>query len=69
LKDLLDLSQETARKGGFPRIKFIAVTAGPMQENERAYGLPTVWKAKMLSVPGRVPPIRSVSFCRNIYHG
>jgi len=46
LKDLLDLSQETAKKAGFPGIKFIAVTAGPMQQNERAYGLPTVWKPK-----------------------
>ncbi|MEP1087802.1 glycoside hydrolase family 99-like domain-containing protein [Algoriphagus sp.] len=45
LKDLLDLSQETARKEGLPGIKFIAVAAGPMLENERIYGLPTQWKA------------------------
>ncbi|NVJ87692.1 MAG: glycoside hydrolase family 99-like domain-containing protein [Algoriphagus sp.] len=46
LKDLLDLSQKTAKKAGFPGIKFIAVTAGPMLERERAYGLSTKWKAK-----------------------
>ena len=45
LKDLLDLSQSIAKKSGLPGIKFIAVTAGPMLENERVYGLPTLWKA------------------------
>lgn len=45
LKNLLDLSQSIAKKSGLPGIKFIAVTAGPMLENERVYGLPTVWKA------------------------
>jgi len=45
LKDLLDHSQKTAKKAGLPGIKFIAVTAGPMLENERVYGLPTLWKA------------------------
>jgi hypothetical protein len=44
LKDLLDLSQQTAKKAGFPGIKFIAVMAGPMLERERMYGLPTAWK-------------------------
>jgi hypothetical protein len=44
LKNLLDLSQQTAKKAGFPGIKFIAVMAGPMLEQERAYGLPTAWK-------------------------
>ena len=45
LKDLLDLSQKVAKKAGLKGIKFIAVTAGPMLENERLYGLPTQWKA------------------------
>ncbi|WBL44591.1 glycoside hydrolase family 99-like domain-containing protein [Algoriphagus halophytocola] len=45
LKDLLDLSQATAKKAGFPGIKFIAVSSGAMLERERMYGLPTVWKA------------------------
>ncbi|SIN71213.1 glycoside hydrolase family 99-like domain-containing protein [Algoriphagus halophilus] len=51
LKDLLDLSQATAKKAGFSGIKFIAVTAGPMLERERAYGLPTKWVAKNPSKP------------------
>lgn len=51
MKDLLDLSQETAKKSGLPGIKFIAVTAGPMQEHERMYGLPTVWKANNTKRP------------------
>lgn len=46
MKELLDLSQQTAKKAGYPGIKFIAVTAGPMQEHERMYGLPTKWIAK-----------------------
>jgi len=46
LKDLLDRSQAIAKKAKLPGIKFIAVTAGPMLERERAYGLPTQWKAK-----------------------
>lgn len=46
LKDLLDRSQALAKKAKLPGIKFIAVTAGPMLERERAYGLPTQWKAK-----------------------
>ena len=50
-KDLLDLSQATAKKAGLPGIKFIAVTAGPMLERERAYGLPTKWTAKNPSKP------------------
>lgn len=41
----MDLSQSIAKKSGLPGIKFIAVTVGPMLENERVYGLPTVWKA------------------------
>lgn len=45
LKDLLDLSQKIAKKSGLPGIKFIAVTSGPMLENERMYGLPTRWEA------------------------
>jgi hypothetical protein len=51
LKNLLDLSQETAQKAGLPGIKFIAVTAGPMLERERAYGLPTQWKARRSNRP------------------
>ncbi len=51
LKDLLDLSQETAKKSGLPGIKFIAVMAGPMLERERAYGLPTLWKPKNPNKP------------------
>lgn len=51
LKDLLNLSQETAKKSGLPGIKFIAITAGPMLERERAYGLPTLWKPKNASRP------------------
>lgn len=51
MKNLLDLSQETAKKSGLPGIKFIAVTAGPMQENERMYGLPTAWKANNAKRP------------------
>ncbi len=46
LKDLLELSQQTAKKAGLPGIKFIAVMAGPMLERERMYGLPTAWKPK-----------------------
>lgn len=46
LADLLSLSQRVARKSGLPGIKFIAVTAGPMQAHERMYGLPTRWKPK-----------------------
>lgn len=46
LGDLLKLSQQTAQKAGLPGIKFIAVMAGPMQQHERMYGLPTVWKPK-----------------------
>lgn len=45
LKDLLDLSQGMAKKAGLPGIKFIAVTSGPMLEQERMYGLPTKWTA------------------------
>lgn len=45
LKDLLDLSQKTAKKAGFKGIKFVAVTSGPMIENLRPYGLPRTWKA------------------------
>lgn len=51
MKELLDLSQRTAKKAGFPGIKFIAVTAGPMLERERMYGLPTKWVAKNPSRP------------------
>ena len=51
LKNLLDLSQETAKKAGLPGIKFIAVTAGPMLERERMYGLPTSWKPKNPNKP------------------
>lgn len=46
LKDLLALSQKVAKEQGYPGIKFIAVTAGPMMPNEKAYGLPTKWVAK-----------------------
>lgn len=46
LQDLLNLSQETAKKSGLPGIKFIAVMAGPMLDRERMYGLPTQWKPK-----------------------
>ncbi len=45
MEELLALSQRVAKQAGFPGIKFIAVTAGPMQEYERKYGLPTQWKA------------------------
>lgn len=51
LKDLLQLSQQTAQKAGLPGIKFIAVMAGPMLEKERMYGLPTVWKPKNAKAP------------------
>ncbi|MDN3203470.1 glycoside hydrolase family 99-like domain-containing protein [Algoriphagus sediminis] len=45
LNDLLSLSQKVAKEQGYPGIKFIAVTAGPMMPNEKAYGLPTKWVA------------------------
>ncbi|MDF2159354.1 glycoside hydrolase family 99-like domain-containing protein [Algoriphagus sp. CAU 1675] len=45
MKSLLDLSQKIAKQQGLPGIKFIAVTAGPMLERERMYGLPTLWQA------------------------
>jgi hypothetical protein len=51
LKDLLDLSQQTATKAGLPGIKFIAVMAGSMLERERMYGLPTQWKPKNADRP------------------
>ncbi|MDP3474117.1 MAG: glycoside hydrolase family 99-like domain-containing protein [Algoriphagus sp.] len=51
LTDLLNLSQETAKKAGLEGIKFIAVMAGPMLEKERQYGLPTLWKAKNAKRP------------------
>lgn len=51
LRELLDLSQATAKRAGLAGIKFIAVTAGPMMENERIYGLPTKWIAKNPSRP------------------
>lgn len=44
MDELLELSQQTAKKAGLPGIKFIAVMAGPMRELERIYGLPTAWK-------------------------
>ncbi|MCS5489050.1 glycoside hydrolase family 99-like domain-containing protein [Algoriphagus limi] len=75
LKDLLDLSQATAKKAKLPGIKFIAVTAGPMLERERAYGLPTQWKAnnpnrpweggnyqKRLLLQEYVPRLKSMGF-------
>lgn len=75
LKDLLELSQKIAKEQGFPGIKFIAVTAGPMLERERAYGLPTVWKAnnpnrpweggvyqKKLLLQEYVPRLKSMGF-------
>ena len=46
LKELLERSTELAKKAGLPGIKFIAVTAGVMREDQRAYGMPTTWKAK-----------------------
>lgn len=51
LKELLDYSKNLAKKAGLKGIKFIAVTAGPMLEQERIYGLPTSWKAKNPSRP------------------
>ena len=45
-RPLRSLSGYCKKKAKLPGIKFIAVTAGPMLERERAYGLPTQWKAK-----------------------
>lgn len=44
LSELLERSQELARKEGFPGIKFIAVTSGAMTERLRPYAMPTTWK-------------------------
>jgi hypothetical protein len=46
LQELLDRSVGLAIKSGLPGIKFIAVTSGVMRGNQRAYGMPTTWKAK-----------------------
>ena len=53
LKELVNRSQELARQAGFKGIKFIAVTSGAMQNNERPYAMATDYEAKNRMEPWR----------------
>jgi hypothetical protein len=53
MKELLNRSKSMARKAGYDGIKFIAVSSGPMMDNEKQYGLPTQWKPNYPKEPWR----------------